>query len=356
MTIDKLIAKTFYKQFVNNDNINIDDILKLYVFEKYLGNIYMNPIECYKYNLLKFKYLLKNKISELGNSNNNYYKRFKKKSSAYNICISKKNDSDSYVIMYIDQLDTPNPDFNITQKNMSRININNNIKLDENYIKIYEQKFIEKAKENIVYLSNNNTIITDDIYESIERLYYLYDEEDDDEIISNNSYNSNMSYNSDFIDDYDSEEDEREYDEYSSAYSDIDDESEADNDKFPDDYQKEIEEKTYTCYFNFKLKLEKHYLDPNYYRAYFEYLNLFYTATHLFCLNINFNARRNCKYIIITMLLRFDFNNTDYLWTDMFNFNKYSQKRKPNYENNNIIKKNINYIQEKVLQKLLILI
>ena len=48
MTIDKIIAKTFYKQFVGKNNLNIDDILKTYIFEGYLMNINMNLEEYYK--------------------------------------------------------------------------------------------------------------------------------------------------------------------------------------------------------------------------------------------------------------------------------------------------------------------
>jgi hypothetical protein len=373
MTIDKIISKTFYKQFVNNNNLNIDDVLKLYVFEGFLGNVYMNSDDCYKYNLLKFKYLLKNKIIELGNTDNNYYKRFNKKLSKYNIGISKINDKGHYVVMSIQPSDKPEPAFNIINKTTSRIHINNEINLNEKLIKEYDDKFIERAKKNVTYYSKKFKEENNNIYEGIERLFNIHYEETDDndsdndgdndgdsidididdDDDSNFSYDTNFSNDSNFIEDY-SDVDDRDYDEYSSCSDNT--ETESNNDIFEDSYQKDIEERVFTCYFYFEIKIEKKYLNKDYYKAYFEYLHIIYNAEHLYTVYIKFDAKKNDKYIIVSMMLKFDFSNIDYLWTNMFNFNTYSQKRKADHKNNNIIKKNINYINEKILQKLLVLI
>ena len=71
---------------------------------------------------------------------------------------------------------------------------------------------------------------------------------------------------------------------------------------------------------------------------------------------MSFDARKNYKYIIINLTFGFNFSNNDYLWTNIFNFDKYSQRRKANIENNNIVKKNISYINEKVINKILVLL
>ena len=109
MTIDKLVAKKFYKQFIGNKNFDIDEILKMYVFEGFLGNINMNVEEYYKYKLIKFKYLLKNKILDISNPNNNYYKRFNKKDTIYNVEISKPKDKTQNLILSIKPNKITNP-------------------------------------------------------------------------------------------------------------------------------------------------------------------------------------------------------------------------------------------------------
>jgi hypothetical protein len=334
MTIDKLVAKNFYKQFIKNKDLNIDDILKIYVFEGFLANINMNAEEYYKYKLIKFKYLLKNKILEMSNTNNNYYKRFNKKDTIYNVEISKPKDKTQNLTISIESTKIIN--------SLNSININNKPTLNENLVHVYNKNFIEQAKKNIVYLSNN-----DNILEILEELYSKYDSDELGKDIDFENDNN-------FIEDYDSDDSSIDYDEYS-CYSDSDNESECDNDILGN-YQKNIEDKVYTCNFNINLKIEKKYLDKNFYKAYYEYLHIFYNTSNLYCKNMSFNARTNYKYIIINLTFEFNFGNNDYIWTNIFNFNKYSQRRKANLENNNIIKKNISYINERIINKILVLL
>ena len=231
MTIDKVISKTFYKQFINNDNINIDDILKLYVFEKYLGNFYMNANEYDKYKLIKFKYLLKNKISELGNTNNDYNKRFSKHLFDYSIIISKKNIVHNYLAISIQRFD----------KIDSKYNINNNIIIDEKLINIYDNKFIDRAQKNVKYTNN----IEENDYYNLNDDYYDEDEDEDEDNIydgisdlydknhDEDEINTNYSYDDNFIDDYNIDDDNR----YYSDDDDYVDSSENDNDTFDNYFQ-----------------------------------------------------------------------------------------------------------------------
>ena len=207
MTIDKIISKTFYKQFCDKYNIN-EDILKKKIIHEYLCNIYLNEDEETVYHLINFKNLLKYKIRNICDENNKYY---------ISLC------SNDHQINLYDKLLTSNFENNINFGIRTKNDIKNNkynindiesfsvmltlylekgfLKFKNNTEKYYEiyEDYLETIFEENVFVTNNdnrkpaniiNTYVNfeknskkkededdgddDSEYES----YYIYDEEE----------------------------------------------------------------------------------------------------------------------------------------------------------------------------------
>jgi hypothetical protein len=263
MTIDKLISKTFYKQFY--DKYNIDKIiLKKIIIHEYLCNIYLDEDEETIYNLINFRNVLKNKIKYLCDENNKYSINLCNYEHQIEICDKKLLNLTTNCIqvgIVINKF-IENDRYNI-----------NDIKSFSVMLTLYLEKDFLKLKNNAKKYYRKYDSYLENIFEE-DVFYTNNDNRKPAKLISTMvSLETNIKY-----DEYDSE--------YESYYSDDKEES----------------------------------------------------------------------YVIVMIDLEYEFDKDTYLWnklSKMLNMKDEQLKRKANLENNNIVKKNINFLKETFVEDII---